>query len=267
MVTGKTPGHEEWARVAVRCFLEQTYPAEHRELVIINDGEYRINASSDWTDSTGRLLVREISMPPGRYKLGDLRNIGIEESWGNYIIQWDDDDWHGPSRMEVQAAPLASDRSRTCTFLNRQLRYSFTRNSAKTFTTNRIHGTILHRKCSIRYPSLGMMEDTGFMQKYITSYGLDAIVDIDVPREECDQLYIRFHHGDDENTWPSAHVMGLSSIMPGTWRITQRAAVRLRRVLKEYYGLETGPGVAPRRRTATSEPSPALSPTSGRSSG
>jgi len=245
MITGKTPGHEKWARAAARCFLEQTYPAEHRELLIVNDGDYRMNGFEEHVDGTGRPLVREVRIPPGKHKLGDLRNTGIEESWGDYIIQWDDDDWHGPGRMVMQSEPLAADQARTCTFLNRQLRYSFTLNSAKTFTTNRIHGTIMHRKCDIRYPSRGMMEDTDFMQKYITSCGLDSIVDIDVPREQCDQLYIRFHHGDDENTWPAAHVMGLSSIMPGTWRIAPRAMVRLRRVLRDYYGLDANPGVAP----------------------
>lgn len=245
MITGKTPGHEKWARAAARCFLEQTYPAGHRELLIVNDGVYRMDDLGEHVDGSGRPLVREVKIPPGKHKLGDLRNTGIEESWGDYIIQWDDDDWHGPTRMELQSGPLAADRSRTCTFINRQLRYSFPRNSAKTFTTNRIHGTIMHRKCDIRYPSRGMMEDTDFMQKCITSYGLDSIVDIDVPREECDRIYIRFHHGDDQNTWPAAHVMGLSSIMPGTWRITPRAMVRLRRVLRDYYGLDAKPGVAP----------------------
>jgi len=241
MITGKTPHHERWARAAMRCFLEQTYPASHRELLVVNDGDYRLAVEGEVpTDDAGRPLVREVVLPQGEKKLGELRNVGIEEAWGDYIIQWDDDDWHGPTRIEYQAAPLEADSDKVCTFLNRQLRYSFEYNSAKFFTSNRIHGTVMFRKTDIRYPAKGMAEDTDLMFKYTSEFGSDSIVTLDVPHEECDKLYIRFHHG--QNTWPSGHIMGLSAIIRGVWRIPDETTARLQRVLKDFYSFEAKPG-------------------------
>ena len=243
MVTGKSPDHERWARVALRCFLEQTWPADRRELLVINDGPYRLLERPDQYQSPdGQPLVREVGLPAGEYLLGDLRNIGLEEACGEYLIQWDDDDWHGPGRIALQAAPVVEEGV-ACTFLNRQARYSIPHNSAKVFSAFRLDGTILHRACELRYPSRRKSEDTDFMFKVMIAFGRDKVVNVDVPADECDRHYIRFHHGG--NTWGAGHIMGLSSLLPGMWRLGPASCERVQAVLKEYYGIERGPGEVP----------------------
>lgn len=241
MITGKTPAHERWARVAVRCFLEQTWPDQNRELLIVNDGSYRLCDGSEPTDSTGRPLVRELVLPHGGTTLGELRNIGIEQAWGDAIIQWDDDDWHGPQRIELQAAPLVENEKTVATFLRRQLRYSFPMNRAKIHTWDRIHGTIMHRKTAIRYPSQRRAEDSVFLDRHILAFGLRSLVTVDVPKDECDRYYIRFHHSDEENTWPARHIMGILPEPRGRWNISPKQVERLREVLRNYYGVEAEP--------------------------
>ena len=88
---------------AVACFLAQDYPAT--ELVVVDDG-------SD--------PVRELVPPDPRIRyiysaepqsIGRKRDLGCEISRGEIIVQWDDDDWHGPSRVSHQVAPLLAGRA------------------------------------------------------------------------------------------------------------------------------------------------------------
>jgi glycosyltransferase involved in cell wall biosynthesis len=239
MVTGKSIGHERWARVALRCFLEQTWPAANRELVIVNDGAYRLlERPNQYQLPDGRQLVREVVVPQDRNALGVLRNIGLDAAKGEYAIQWDDDDWHGPSRIALQAAPIVGRRA-VCTFLTRQVRYSIPFNSAKVFTAARIHGTIMHRVCDIRYPALRRCEDTEFMFRFLSQFGAERVADVAVAIESCDRVYIRLHHG--RNTWNATHIMGLSVLQPGNWRLGQDACLRLQGVLLDYFGLSRAP--------------------------
>jgi glycosyltransferase involved in cell wall biosynthesis len=243
MVTGKTPSHEKWARVAIRCFLEQAYPAEYRELLIVNDGGYRLVGDEVPVDKTGRALVREVRLPQVHHTVGALRNVGLDEAWGDYIIQWDDDDWYGPERLALQAQRLIGDPRKVCSFLQRQVRYSFQLNSAKVYTSIRIHGTIMHRRCEIRYPDIQKSEDTVFMRRFIAKYGRRSIVNIWKPWWDCDRYYVRFHHGHGENSWNILHIMGLSAGLPGVWRLSRSSIARLTRVLKDYYDCDARPGI------------------------
>jgi sulfur relay (sulfurtransferase) DsrF/TusC family protein len=245
MVTGKTPAHEKWARVAMRCFMEQSYRAEHRELLIINDGGYQLVNGDAPQDATGRPLIREVRLPQVHHTVGMLRNVGLEEAWGDCVIQWDDDDWHGPDRMALQARRLIDDPGKACAFLKRQVRYSFPTNSAKVYSSIRIHGTIMHRRCEIRYSDTQRGEDTIFMRRFITRYGRRSVADIPQSGLDCDRYYIRFHHGRNENSWNLLHIMGLSAGLPGVWRLPRSSTTRLARVLREYYGFEVRPGFVP----------------------
>jgi glycosyltransferase involved in cell wall biosynthesis len=241
MVTGKTPAHERWARVAVRCFLEQSWPPDRRELLIVNDGQYELGPSYEYCRADGRPLVREVMLPSRRHTLGELRNRAMELAWGDCLVQWDDDDWHGPERIRRQVQPLLDAPEIVCSFLKRQVRYSFPHNNAKVYHSARIHGTVLHRKTDIRYPDRRKSEDTDFLHSLLRRYGRRAFADLDIPPAECGQLYIRFHHSDEENTWNRAHIMGLFAPRAGEWRIPAPARPLLQTVLHEYYGRDVAP--------------------------
>ena len=88
-------------------------------------------------------------------------------------MQWDDDDWHHPKRIEKQVEALnqvpnhCADRA-AC-FLRRQLCYSLASDTAfvREFPHTFIHGTILHRNlAAYRYAPLARKEDALFLEHF-----------------------------------------------------------------------------------------------------
>ena len=186
MVTGKSPERYCLARVAIQCFLLQTYP--NKELLIINDGDQPL------TEKDGR--IREFRLPrKSAVTLGDLRNIGLEQAKGDWVIQWDYDDWHAASRIALQ---MAAARPEAAVLLRNQMRYNFgTRSGFALGVREGLHGTILHPRASrCRYPRQARGEDTVFMGQFPQRIVLD-----NDPGE-----YVRFFHG--QNTWQNEqHIM------------------------------------------------------------
>jgi glycosyltransferase involved in cell wall biosynthesis len=215
MITGKDARRREFAQVAVRCFLEQTH--ENKELVIVNDSGLPLGCSDP--------RIREI-MPPfsPRTTLGDLRNIGLQHSSGDLVIQWDDDDWHDPERMEIQASFWEPG---TAVLLKQQIRYStLTRAAFLSDWRHGIHGTILHERSDrLRYPRLRKGEDSVFLAPFRQRKLVDA----------SPVLYIRFFHG--ANTWDARHIMGnhTGTADSGRSELSQDELELLNFVLKEYY--------------------------------
>lgn len=79
----------------IRCFEQQTYPK--RELVIVQ--------GAPWPDKLPEVPgVRFIRHD--KDVLGAVRNFGVAKTKGEYIIIWDDDDWHAPERIDEQFEKL-----------------------------------------------------------------------------------------------------------------------------------------------------------------
>jgi glycosyltransferase involved in cell wall biosynthesis len=103
--------------VAASAWVAQTYP--ERELVVVN--------------ATGRALpgglpegAVEVRAEPGTP--GRLRNLGCDAATGEWLAQWDDDDWSAPDRLTVQ---MAQRREGACCLLRRQARYDVTPDSRR----------------------------------------------------------------------------------------------------------------------------------------
>jgi glycosyltransferase involved in cell wall biosynthesis len=101
MPTGHDPARRPLAELAIKAFHAQTWP--YRELLILNQGEpFGLNHPQ----------IREFGVlcPGNKYhSVGYLRNLGLTKAKGDYITSWDDDDYHHPSRMSLQAQPLCKD--------------------------------------------------------------------------------------------------------------------------------------------------------------
>lgn len=197
MITGRDLARRAFAEAAVQCFRRQSY--SERELVIVNDGISLFPADVPSN-------VREVRVAFSKERtLGDLRNIGLEHAKGELVIQWDDDDWHHPTRIEVQAKQW---KPGAAVLLRRQFRYSLP--SAKVLIFDAptgIDGTILHERIpSARYPSLRKAEDTLFLKNFATRIVVDA----------PPSLYLRLYHGN--NTWDEAHIMGQRTVVPHWFR-------------------------------------------------
>ena len=185
MITGKSEGRNALAREAVRCFVEQTY--RPRELLVLNEGEESLGVEAE--------NIREIRIERVATRtLGDLRNLALEFASGDWVIQWDDDDWYGPQRIEEQ---MAARRPGGAVLLGDIVHYSLCRQSGfRTEWSSGFPGSILHeRSTGARYPSLPRGEDVVFQNQFR---------DITVVRSK-QPLYIYRQH--TQNTWEEEHIM------------------------------------------------------------
>jgi O-antigen biosynthesis protein len=85
---------------SVELFLRQSWP--NRELLIVEQGNYPV-AQLCRRDER----IRAIRVLP-KLSIGAKRNVGCEHAHGQYLLQWDDDDWYGSERISAQVAPLLS---------------------------------------------------------------------------------------------------------------------------------------------------------------
>lgn len=183
------------AERAIRCFEQQTYP--NKELVIIDDGTQDYTPLFDGLD-TGQVIYKKVD-PSLDYKLGKLRNISLDEATGDYLVQWDDDDWYHPERIEIQATTLSSGYDACCLagalmHLNTQ---EFNSHPYIGHLPEGIPGSIMHRKDdSIRYPETRRAEDTVYLKEWMNK----RYMKLD---DSCNHLFLRAFHGD--NTWEIEH--------------------------------------------------------------
>lgn len=231
MITGKTPEHEGLARLSVECFLKQTYT--HAELLIVNDGPYRLDIQHP--------AIREVTPRPSEYQLdpsarlplGELRNIGLDQARGDYIIQWDDDDYHHPHRILYQMAHMPRTKTPAAVVLCRQMRVSLVgkREAFNVEDINGIAGTVIHsRGGSPAYPrTVSKGEDTDFLKCFGDNV---VLLDNDSDVWPGPALYVRVYHG--RNTWDEAHVMGGEGSFTGSWGMNADEREYLKMVLAEY---------------------------------
>lgn len=224
MVTGKSPERRSLAMAAITSFRQQTYP--HKELVIINDGDSPLLTA----DLDG---VREIRVPQ-KHTLGELRNLGLHHSRGQFIWQVDDDDWRHPTCLEQQLAAEAQTGS--AVLLRYQIRYDAEYNTAVVWKWNYVSvpgipGTVLHpNRPGLAYRDEGRAEDDHFLQDHFAN---NIVVLDNSPQLGLSHLYIRFFHG--RNTWDRRHVMGRAAGQKNVWSLPTGTAEYLREVLITHY--------------------------------
>ena len=216
MVTGLDSRRYPLARQAIRCFQAQTYPL--KDLLIINHGDEDL--APPFADDRIREL-RVVKHPDET--IGDLRNIGLREAKGDLILNWDDDDWYAPERMEVQAQ---AQRGKAVVVLGNQLRYNMLSGSAYCESAaHGISGTLLHpREIPFRYKSLVRGSDSEFFGRFRRQVVLD----------NSPLLYLRFYHG--MNLWDARHIMQhlAGPERRGQLQITETQRRFLERVLQNY---------------------------------
>lgn len=195
-----TANRVDIARIAIECFLEQTWP--NKELVIIDDGDEDYShmiAEFDCSDS-----VKYIKLEPAspRLSLGELRNFSIDKAQGDWCVQWDDDEWYHPERLAlqydaaVQAGVGASALKWTLMHVKQDSDESLTFRGDSGIATP---GTLMFRKGGVRYPHVARNEDGIFLRDVKASHGL-VVLD-----EDYSHLFIRVFHG--ANTWEKDHFL------------------------------------------------------------
>lgn len=224
MLTGKSPVRAEFAKKAVSCFIDQTYP--RKELVIANHGQYTV-----LTPDVRRILeqnsleAREVRIP--FRSMGLMRQDCLNEAAGEYCIQWDDDDLSLPKRIEKQLYPLLYE-GYEATFMRTIINWSTQTNSARV-GSNRvpsagIDGTIAHKRLpQYRYPDApARKEDCAFRGQFRNTLAIPG-----------SRLYIRLHHGD--NIMPAHIVMSVLHDKNNVWRLNSEDKEVLEDAINRYY--------------------------------
>jgi len=166
-------------KISVDNYIKQTY--NNKELIIINSG------NDDYTKKITEFLtsidsdtynITLLTYAPN--SLGALRNLGIDNTKGEYIIIFDDDDIHHPERIEKQInICLKSNvdgtllRNFTAVIKNKW----FGKKRYKCTMLPGLEGTLLFKKSDIRYPDKNQGEDTDFIKELKEAGVVIAIID------------------------------------------------------------------------------------------
>lgn len=188
MVTRK---RVDFVRRAVLCFQNQSYP--NRELIVVHD-DY--DGTREYLDTLGDDRIRYLHTGQADLTLGELRNFGIAEARGEYIAQWDDDDWHHPDRLLVQCQALEQAEADLC-LLERWILAWPERRQFMWSKRRPWEGTLLARRVSLpAYLPLGRGEDSALLDECRDRQLKICLLD-------RPDLYIYTVHGG--NTYPVEH--------------------------------------------------------------
>jgi glycosyltransferase involved in cell wall biosynthesis len=163
-----TSGRPLFALNAVRLFTAQDYP--RRELVVVTDhGTDELESSLPADPRIRHLRGRR------RESIGMKRNRACEAARGEYIAQWDDDDWYGPTRLSVQVEPLLAGRADVTGLVTPVFFdlcswrfWGVTRTLHRRLFVENVHGgTLVYRRevweRLARYPDASLAEDAYFL--------------------------------------------------------------------------------------------------------
>ncbi|MEO1023857.1 MAG: glycosyltransferase family A protein, partial [Bacteroidota bacterium] len=200
-----TANRRELAKRAVQCFKNQTYT--NTELVVLDDGEQDYSIIFEGIPEE-RLIYMRIPKNPDNV-LGALRNQTLDVATGDYLVQWDDDDWYHPTRIEHQVNVLNEGNDACC--LQSALMHlddpEFIDQPYKGVLKHGVPGSIMHRRSdTIRYPETKRAEDTVYLNEWraLRYKKLD---------ESLSYLFIRCFHG--SNTWEKEHFLRRVRNSPG----------------------------------------------------
>ena len=193
LVTG---GRRPLVPLSLACFRAQDYP--NKELVIVDEGPEPIEELLSGLDDVRYYYI------PKRQSIGAKRNFGCEVASGEILIQWDDDDWFGASRISRQAAPLIEGRADVTALETRWVLFvpsgecwTLSPSLHRQLFYQDVHGgTLAFRRAmwagGVRYPDQSLREDAEFLRAAVNrGQGLMRVANEDA------FVYVR--HG--SNAW------------------------------------------------------------------
>ena len=187
----------EMLRRVIGCFQCQTYP--NRQLVLVYEETdlptARYIANQSFNDKVKVIMVPRNSP---ELSLGALRNLSVEQADGEYLCQWDDDDWYDPERLSTQLKVLLYSGKPAC-ILSRWIILDSCRKVAYLSNRRLWEGSIMCRRdIMVRkpYAAVSKGEDTEIIHDLYRQGHLEVI-------EDVPEIYVYIYHGG--NTWESEH--------------------------------------------------------------
>lgn len=171
------------AERAIECFIAQSYP--NRELVVLDGSD-----SDQLQQGIEAIRIRKIKLhrePQTGRSMGELRNLAVERSAGQYVCIWDDDDLYDPDRLSIQMNAITSLGADACFLARLQLWWPARRILAHSFRRTWEGSMICAKDKMPRYPALHRGEDLAVPYRLWRS---QRVVMLDEPR-----LYTYVFHG------------------------------------------------------------------------
>ena len=203
------------AKRAIRSWAAQSWPAS--ELVIVTDGADRFrNALAAYAADLGVDGLRLVQADGRDLTLGKLRNLSLAEAKGDWICQWDDDDFSHPERLATQAAFMADRKAGASLFTDHLQYFEDQRTLCWTDWTGggRIEGVaglapgtlMMTREIGLTYPEEGPNARQG--EDSVLLEALSSAVEL-APLSGAGHLYLYQYHG--RNTFSRDHHHRLSA--------------------------------------------------------
>lgn len=183
---------------AITCFHNQRYPNKQLVVVYETDDLETGKFLESYVRTDNPIKILPIPVLPVKNTLGELRNFSVEFADGEYVCQWDDDDWYDCDRLAVQMDRLLASGKPAC-ILSRWIVFDAT--TGKTYISNRRlwEGSILCRRELILanpYQVLSKGEDTSVIHALYDKELLEII-------DDEPEIYVYVYHG--KNTWEQTH--------------------------------------------------------------
>jgi glycosyltransferase involved in cell wall biosynthesis len=124
----------------IECYKSQTYPKEHMEWIILDDGDDCVKSIFDEAAKTIP-NIRYIQHPT-KLLIGAKRNILNREAKGEIIVAMDDDDFYFPERVSTAVVNFA--RNKTIELAGSSLIYMYYTDNKKIYSLgpyNKNHAT------------------------------------------------------------------------------------------------------------------------------
>lgn len=212
---------------AVKCFADQTYL--NKEMVVVYESD---------DAETGAFLkglqmedIRSFEIKRSqKNRLGHLRNIALEQARGEFVCQWDDDDWYHIGRLEYQFEALTDEGKNGCLM---QKWLVFDGHSGDAYLSNERlwEGSILCRKSLLKeigYRNLAKGEDTEVVDALFKLEELTLLSDVP-------NLYVYHYNG--KNTWDYKH---WQFIFKSSFKLSKTFSDVLRDILAGQYSNTEG---------------------------
>jgi glycosyltransferase involved in cell wall biosynthesis len=192
-----TANRKQLMRRSIRCFQNQTY--QNKEMVVIDDGEQDLDEVLQDLSASELKYIKLDKDPENT--LGKLRNRSLKEATGDYLVQWDDDDWYHPDRISIQAETLSEGYDACC--LSSALMHldeePYMNHPYVGQLPEGIPGSIMHKAdADIRYPHTRRAEDTVYLKQWMDRRYHQLT-------DSYSHLFIRCYHG--ANTWEKEHFL------------------------------------------------------------
>jgi predicted O-methyltransferase YrrM len=193
-----TADRRDFARLALRYFLDQDYP--NKELIVVDDGT---NAIGDLFEGLPNVTYLHL---PDRATIGEKRNVACREARGELIAHWDDDDWYAPGRLSHQVGPIAAGEADVtgllgdCVLVLPDAFWATSPDLHRRMFRGDVHGgTLVYQRSLIteglRYPELDLGEDASFLEQALEKGKRLA-------RLENPGMFVYVRHG--RNAWSFA---------------------------------------------------------------